>query len=292
MGAHVGHDGGHFAVSRIPWINDIAVWGMSGLANPIYWQHQHTYGHHSFTNDEHNDPDLHHFKGLFKVYKNEVDPTKQVFDDPKLRTSTWFVLGVYSQVSLALGIWFPSRFVIDRSIHGTVEWTDRKRLGRTLLFYMHLVIYTTLVLFVPMIVQPTTFWGFVTIFTHVIVSSFYFSIATQVGHISDTAVERDYLQKVRSERHPSLKNVKSWAAEQIECSQDVGPLELVWYLFFGGLGLQIEHHLFPNLNHCHLMKIQPIVEQTCHEYGVHYTKYTNWFAALRDTIQHIKNCEL
>ena len=55
----LGHDAGHFAVCRT-WlvVNDAAVWAMALLCNPILWQHQHTYAHHSHTNDFGRDPDL------------------------------------------------------------------------------------------------------------------------------------------------------------------------------------------------------------------------------------------
>ena len=64
MGA-LGHDAGHFAASRWAIINEYGVWAMSFICNPIMWQQQHTYGHHSFTNEFDRDPDLHHFDVLF-----------------------------------------------------------------------------------------------------------------------------------------------------------------------------------------------------------------------------------
>ena len=34
MGA-LGHDAGHFAASRMPWVNEWGVWGMSLICNPV-----------------------------------------------------------------------------------------------------------------------------------------------------------------------------------------------------------------------------------------------------------------
>ena len=42
-----------------------------------------------------------------------------------------------------------------------------------------------------------------------------------------------------------------------------------WLL--GGLNFQIEHHLFPHICHVNYPAISGLVENTCREYGVHYT---------------------
>jgi fatty acid desaturase len=40
--------------------------------------------------------------------------------------------------------------------------------------------------------------------------------------------------------------------------------------------MQIEHHLFPGVNHCHLHIIQPVVRTTCKEHGIFYKCYDTW----------------
>ena len=35
------------------------------------------------------------------------------------------------------------------------------------------------------------------------------------------------------------------------------------FIFSSGLNYQIEHHLFPTINHCHYPSIQPIVKRVC-----------------------------
>lgn len=55
------HDGGHFSLSRRPWIN---LWcaHIGGAHMSLFaWQHQHTIGHHTYTNLAGKDPDLYHF---------------------------------------------------------------------------------------------------------------------------------------------------------------------------------------------------------------------------------------
>ena len=52
-----------------------------------------------------------------------------------------------------------------------------------------------------------------------------------------------------------------------------------------GLNLQIEHHLFPGLNHCHLHHIAPVVRETCEEFGVDYKCYDTWSDLMTATLR-------
>ena len=122
-GAHIGHDGGHFALSsKYPWMNDIGLWGICLITNPITWQHEHTYGHHSFTTDEHKDPDMQPFKGAFKLRPNEIlgphfmssiENLKKLDKDKKY--FFWFVIMLFCQSSLGLCYLGPFLFVFHRS---------------------------------------------------------------------------------------------------------------------------------------------------------------------------------
>ena len=53
---------------------------------------------------------------------------------------------------------------------------------------------------------------------------------------------------------------------------------LNWYV--GGLNLQIEHHLFPQISHPHYAAMAKVVEATSREFGVRYTAHPTFGAAL------------
>ena len=59
------------------------------------------------------------------------------------------------------------------------------------------------------------------------------------------------------------------------------------FLFTGGLNLQIEHHLFPTINHCHLRNIQPIVKDVCKKHGVFYHESKSYGEALGKYLKHM-----
>ncbi len=67
-----------------------------------------------------------------------------------------------------------------------------------------------------------------------------------------------------------VANRSEWFVQQIESSHSVMMDSRVRYVF-GGLDLQIEHHLFPSLPPNKLYEIQPQIEAICDKYGVHYS---------------------
>merc|ERR1712151_689187 len=77
---------------------------------------------------------------------------------------------------------------------------------------------------------------------------------------------------------------KSWAASQIETSNNFATNSTLWHILSNGLNLQIEHHLFPGLNHCHLHLISNVVKETCNEFNVRYKNYDTWSDIINDTL--------
>ena len=56
----------------------------------------------------------------------------------------------------------------------------------------------------------------------------------------------------------------------------------MWTHLSNGLNYQIEHHLFPGVNHEHLPRLAPMVKKTCEEYGVPYNDYASMGDLLAD----------
>ena len=47
------------------------------------------------------------------------------------------------------------------------------------------------------------------------------------------------------------------------------------------MNYQIEHHLFPTLNHAHYPEVSKIVQQTCKEFNIPYNIEGDWLSAIR-----------
>lgn len=73
---------------------------------------------------------------------------------------------------------------------------------------------------------------------------------------------------------------RDWGAGQLETTVDFHHGHWFPVTFLGGLGYQIEHHLFPTISYSRLHEIVPIVRETCKEFGVPYIYYPTALAAL------------
>jgi linoleoyl-CoA desaturase len=53
---------------------------------------------------------------------------------------------------------------------------------------------------------------------------------------------------------------------------------LTWLL--GGLNYQIEHHLFPAMNHCNYPGIAGVVRDTCEDFGIRYNEHASFWSGV------------
>jgi fatty acid desaturase len=276
----IGHDGGHYAVSRNPIINDYAVWGMSLLCNPIMWQHQHTYAHHSYTNEFDRDPDLHHFDMFMRYHKRYIP--HPVYKNQAHRI---FVILAFGFTCFGQCYLIPLRFIQERSLYGAVNWSDRQRLIRPVLLFLHFIAYSVIIMAVPFFVHESTLVAGLAALLPMVISGWLFAFCSQIGHVTEMCMDGKQNEEEKAQRHPHAQD--SWAAGQVATTNDFCPQSSLWHFLANGLSLQVEHHLFPGLNHCHLMLIQPTIEEACKEYNVKYKKYESWGAIMEATFEYL-----
>eukprot|EP00527_Entomoneis_sp_CCMP2396_P005194 CAMPEP_0198152034 /NCGR_PEP_ID=MMETSP1443-20131203/58232_1 /TAXON_ID=186043 /ORGANISM="Entomoneis sp., Strain CCMP2396" /LENGTH=711 /DNA_ID=CAMNT_0043817915 /DNA_START=125 /DNA_END=2257 /DNA_ORIENTATION=- len=274
----LGHDAGHFSASRLAWVNDFGVWGMSLLSNPIVWQHQHTYAHHSFTNDFDHDPDLHHFHALIRVHKRFKHHS--IYQQ---QNKLWFVILAYSLVVFGTCFWIPVGMIRDGSLYGIVEWTDRNRRLRSAAMFLHVVCYAGFIVVLPFWTMPW-YRALAAVIVHLATSGLSFAFFSQINHLNEASLMDDATRAKREASRRDARLSKSWAVEQVETSNNFCTNSFAWHILSNGLNLQIEHHLFPGLNHCHLHHIAPVVRETCLEYGVCYKEYNGWIDIFNATL--------
>lgn len=244
---------------------------MSLLCNPVVWQHQHTYAHHSFTNEFDNDPDLHHFTLLLRVHRGFRRANVHSYQ------RNWYFVGfAYLLVVFGECVWIPWGMIQEGTLYGMVQWTDRPR--RAVVMSLHLSLYVLTILILPFWVHESTGMALISIVAHVSVSGLLFGLFSQINHINERSMAA------------ATKTTKSWAVRQVETSNNYCPDSRFAFLLSNGLNLQIEHHLFPGLNHCHLRTIQPTVQEVCREFKVSYKSYGSWrevFGATLDWLDRL-----
>lgn len=268
----LGHDGGHFAVHRSAFINSISRWcGMSLICNPVMWQYQHTLGHHSHTNEFDRDPDLHHFSIFLRYHK------RMLYDRIyKQQQSPIYVIFAYTLVTFGECIKIPYGVICSNNLYDMIQLKSNilERIGMLL----HLISYIIIVILVPCW-NASLARGLCCSVIHMATTGLLFAFFSQINHINEGSM--------KSSSDFSSKWKSSWAARQVETSNNFAPDSFFWYIFSNGLNLQIEHHLFPGLNHCHLHVIAPVVEETCKEFGVNYKCYNTWNELLKETLKYL-----
>jgi linoleoyl-CoA desaturase len=80
----------------------------------------------------------------------------------------------------------------------------------------------------------------------------------------------------------------AWAVHQMYTTANFAINNPVVCFFCGGLNFQVEHHLFPLINHVHFPAISKITRETAAEYGVPYFAHPTMFGALRSHLRLLK----
>ena len=84
------------------------------------------------------------------------------------------------------------------------------------------------------------------------------------------------------------KEVRDWAKHQCTTSVNWSSGSWIANHMSGGLNHQIEHHLFPSICHTNYYHIQPVVEDTCKEFGVPYNNMASFGEAFRMMRKHLE----
>lgn len=228
MGA-MGHDGAHFSVGRSPKVNSAAALGISLICSPLMWYHQHTFGHHSFTNDVEHDPDLHHFSflRLHEAYPYE----------PKYRHQVhwWYIYLHYGLVAFGETIWIPIKLMSSGTIHGIVNLPHMGVQG-LLAALAHFLPYLYFIVYLPAS-QLGGIKALLFPLLYVFQCGLYFGVFSQINHLSEHSIHSAGQARLKGEGKEG--RLDSWAAEQVETSANFAPHSYLWFLLSNGLNMQV-----------------------------------------------------
>ena len=265
--ANYWHDGLHFSLSSDWRINAFLPYLMPMLSSPWLWYHQHVIGHHAYTNIGYKDPDLAHAPQLLREHKSiKWKPLHQSQGTYIRLVSVWSIAA-----SLGLNFLNDLRANIKLTYNNVVPYAKLTH-GRLVSHLLGRCLYVFLVFIWPFQKFSTSkalLW--------VIVSNVSFSLAfmlnSQINHLSEEcadAFDTNFL------KHQVI------TAQNFGCSS--------WFCGFysGHLNHQIEHHLFPFVNHCHLPHLAPLVEKVCKKHNVVYNKSKGYIDAFQKHFDHTK----
>jgi fatty acid desaturase len=81
--------------------------------------------------------------------------------------------------------------------------------------------------------------------------------------------------------HEKHKKDTDFFVHQVNTSSSHSTDSYFSFLMSGGLNLQIEHHLLPGVNHCHIFNLSPKIRALCEKHKLDYTKFDTFDDAVR-----------
>ncbi len=266
--ANYTHDAMHFSLHPNWRINAIVPYILPILSSPLLWRVEHTVGHHCYTNVAHKDPDIAHAPQL----KREHVSIKWKKNHEHQGTLVRFVFLWSISVGIGLNIIGDIKTIMKGSLNNavsfpTLSWSRLvvHILGR--IFYIYIMFLWPFCRFGTTCLWKAILWSIVpmTIFGYA------FMLNSQVNHLTIQCA------------HASDSN---FLKHQVMTAQNFG-CGCVWhFILSGGLNYQIEHHLFPFVNHCHLPMLAPDVKRICQRHGVRYNEVGGYVEALRCHLEH------
>ena len=265
IGLNVQHDANHGAISRYGWINRLLGMTQNWIGgSAIDWIHQHVVQHHVNCNDVNHDPDILGSSVL------RINPTKPLLNHQ------WFQ-HVYVFVLLAL---FGFSFIISSFVHLLVG-QHLKYMSK--LLWSHRVFDSCFWMFFHLrwTILPIYTTGSLEVLSRVslmyVVGGFYLSFFFIISH--------NFVGAHIFDSDSGNHDTQSFLYKQASSSSNVGG-EFLCFLN-GGLNYQIEHHLFPRVQHSHYPRIAPYVKEYCKKKRIPYVHFPTIYENLSSCISHL-----
>ncbi len=265
IGMNIQHDANHGAISRNAWVNRILGMTQNWIGgSALDWIHQHVVQHHINPNDVERDPDI---VGNTILRLNPLKPLLSVHYFQHLYIFLLFGLfGMtyifFSFLHLVEGFHFISMSKLVKNNRIFEEFT--------------IVFFAFRWLVLPLIQVPalSTLLNVLPLF---IVGGYYLAFFFLISHNFEGVAmnEKKYVEEKDA----------SFMGRQIETAANVGG---EWLCFMnGGLNYQIEHHLFPRIQHTHYPLIAPVVRDFCKKKGITYVHFPTVYENVVSCVKHL-----
>jgi len=296
------HDGGHFSLSRIPWVNVVCAHLGAAHMSYNYWSQQHTIAHHVYTNIVEKDPDMHHFSLLgfvwpgFRTSRDSPPPGCNCPGSDRVQAWCsrpkswlqwwWWRLGVFIRVPLSTFgpsfIWSSLAITtgVFMFIVPTVDVSWETCRGHV----VNRAVVAWLVL-----VQPVTYF-ILTMDEHHMgeilnacmlflvvpygIHGCIFYVFSQVSHIQAECFDANGSCCMAT-------TTGEWAKHQVEHTHDYAVQSRLMLHISNGLNLQTVHHLFPQVAWEHYPEIEELLRETCDAFGIPRSSQPSFWKSLQ-----------
>lgn len=270
IGFDVMHDAGHKGFSNNQKVN----WFMSHMLDAVggsqwLWNQKHNILHHTFTNIEELDDDIHSGSVL------RLSPVQEY--KWWHRFQNWYALPLYSLLSLYWILFTDFKEFLQGKV-GDYKLPTPKRADK-IMFWGGKLFYFSYALVLPLFFHPAA--HVLLAFLGVqLVLGFTLSLVFQLAHIVDNA---DFPEPAKNGAMAD-----EWTVHQMKTTVNFARTNRVVNFYVGGLNFQAEHHLFSRICHLHYPDISNVVKKTCEEYDVPYKEFPTMRSAVASHLRHLK----
>jgi linoleoyl-CoA desaturase len=273
IGFHLFHDAHHASLSEKAWVNramaflSCSLLGVSGRL----WQFKHNYLHHQFTNIHQIDDDLETREAL------RLSPFQETLS--KYRLQHLYAPFMYAMTSIE---WV---FIRDFKVYFSGRLNQFQKIPKFTLD-QHLEFWITKIIYFALyVVLPLSLLGVKTFVIGAICFHWAHSLAMaaifQLAHVmpegQQTSADSGREMDVDHATHQMLTTVNF----------GINNAFLNW--FSGGLNFQIEHHLFPRVQHRFYPKLAPMVKELARKHNIPYYEYPSYSSALKAHFKELRS---
>ncbi len=225
------HDSLHFSLSSDWRTNASLPYLFPIFSSPWLWYHEHIIGHHAYTNVGMKDPDIAHAPQLKREHESVAWKRSHEHQGTFFRYAlVWSIA-----TNIGLNLFSDLKTNLKLSYNNVVGYNRLSR-SRLILHGIGRMVYLYVMFMWPLFLFPfrkSTAW----IVIPNVLFSCCFMVNSQINHLTEEC---------------SNASDTNFLKHQVITAQNFGCDSLFCMLFSGGLNYQIEHHLFPFVNHCHL----------------------------------------
>jgi linoleoyl-CoA desaturase len=270
-GFNVMHDGSHGSFSSRPWVNTFAAGTLECLGGSAYiWKVKHCMIHHTFTNVEGVDDDI-NIGYLMRVNEHQKRFSLHRFQ----HLYCWFL---YMMVYI---VWI---FQVDYQRYftqrvGPVPMPPMSR--REHIKFWCGKVANAIIFFVIPISRLGWERGLIGFAIAALTAGLALTVVFQLAHT------------VEGPEFPLPAGAGNllpdeFAIHQIATTANFATQSRLVTWLTGGLNFQIEHHLFPRINHVHYPEVGRIVRQICSERNIGYVEHRTVRGALAAHVRHLR----
>jgi len=271
IGFNIMHDGGHGAASRHRVINRLLAHTLDIVGGSSYlWRWKHGVLHHNYPNLTGHDADV-SLGMLARFTPHQPRYAHQ-------RWQHWYVWILYSLLAIKWQVYDDFKVLLTGRIGP--HRIPRPRGADLLMLIGGKVAFFTLAFAIPLMMHSV-----------LIFVPFYFLFATVLGIVLSTVFQLAHT--VEEAAFPELPTdassvSNSWAAHQVQTTVNFCRGNRIATFLLGGLNYQIEHHLFPEINHCHYPELSGIVKSTCGDFGIAYNEHATLLGGVGSHFRWLK----